>query len=111
MKQMAKMVAESFWPQYKFAKCSLQVASLKLKKTIWQLYVWVREVAPYATQNLILPPSTFKALKKILTSHQDQLYTPMTMWQFAGTALQQKQKNILLSLGSQLWNCTIFKKA
>lgn len=32
MKQMVKMVAESCWPQYKFAKCSLQVALLKFKK-------------------------------------------------------------------------------
>lgn len=34
MKQMVKMVAESCWPQYKFAKCSPQVALLKFKKTI-----------------------------------------------------------------------------
>lgn len=45
---------------------------LSSKKLFWQLYVRVREVAPYATQKPILPPSSYKALKKIISSHQDQ---------------------------------------
>lgn len=69
---------------------------LSSRELFWQLCARVCELAPYAMQKPILPPPSFKALKKkkiLVTSNQDRLCVPtegVTVCRHSSTALTEK---------------------